>query len=46
MGSPHNTLHSKSMSRQYTCSKCERRYAMEWAKNNHQKLCKEGNKNG
>ena len=45
MGSPNtnfaNKTHSKSMPRPYACSVCGKRYAVEWAKVNHQKLCKE-----
>jgi len=41
MGSPHNTEHSHSMPRPFKCSKCGKSYAMEWARANHQKLCRE-----
>ena len=41
MGSPHHNLRSHPMSRPHKCSVCGKSYAMEWARNNHQKLCKE-----
>jgi len=45
MGSPNrNTVdntHSKSMPRNEVCSICGKRYAMKFAKRNHEKLCKE-----
>ncbi len=45
MGSPNTNYstrhHSKSMPRNFVCSVCGKRYAMEWAKKNNQKLCKE-----
>lgn len=30
---------------QFVCNVCGRKYKMEWARNNHQKLCKDFNKN-
>lgn len=49
MGSPNGNHssrgHSKSMQRNFTCNECGKKYAMEWAKNNHQRLCKEGSHN-
>lgn len=31
----------KGMERKFVCSVCKIRFAMEWAKNNHERLCKE-----
>lgn len=33
----------KAMEHKQRCSACGRSYAMEWAKNNHERLCKEYN---
>jgi hypothetical protein len=38
---PPNRKSKKDMPRFYKCSECNKSYAMEWAKENHQKLCKE-----
>ena len=32
---------SKGVQTKFICSVCGRKYKMEWAKNNHEKLCKE-----
>lgn len=32
---------NKGMLRNYRCKICNKTYAMEWAKNNHEKLCEE-----
>ena len=34
-------VHARSMRHNHKCSICGRTYAMEWAKNNHEKLHKE-----
>lgn len=41
MGSPHHNGHSRSMPRPFVCSNCGKKYAVDYAKNNHQKLCEE-----
>ena len=40
MGSP-KRFSKKSMRRSYRCKVCGKDYAMEWAKENHEKLCRE-----
>ncbi len=45
MGSPNTNnapKHGRSMPRDHNCKECGRRYAMKWAKDNHEKLCREG----
>jgi len=34
-----NTRSTKSMLRPFKCKKCGKSYAVEWAKNVHEKLC-------
>jgi len=34
----------KGMERKFKCSKCGKSFAMEWARNNHEKLCVKRNK--
>ncbi len=45
IGSPNTNCatrhHSKSMPRNYACPVCGKRYAMEWARRNHEKHCAE-----
>jgi hypothetical protein len=41
MGSPHHNGHSRSMPRPYKCRICGKSYAVDYAKNNHEKLCEE-----
>ncbi|PIO07904.1 hypothetical protein COU59_02505 [Candidatus Pacearchaeota archaeon CG10_big_fil_rev_8_21_14_0_10_34_12] len=43
MGSP-NSKSKKSMERKQICSICGKKYAMDWAKNNHERLCEEREK--
>jgi hypothetical protein len=40
MGSP-NSKSKKSMPRPYKCGICGKSYAVNWAKDNHEKLCQE-----
>ncbi len=39
----HNT-NCKSLQNKYKCSNCSKGYMMEYAKNNHQKICIERDK--
>lgn len=40
MGSPNlNPRTSKGMPRPHICKKCGKKYAMEWAKLNHERRC-------
>ena len=40
MGSPNmNKRTNKGMERKQVCGYCGKKYAMEWAKRNHEKLC-------
>ena len=43
MGSP-NGNSKKSMDRKHTCSCCGKKYAMDWAKINHERICEEQEK--
>jgi hypothetical protein len=46
MGSPNLNnapKHARGMPRIFSCRECGLRYAMEWAKNNHQRRCEEKN---
>ena len=36
--------HNQGVRDRFICSVCGRNYKMQWARNNHQKLCKEFNK--
>ncbi len=31
----------KGINTEYSCSECSRKYKMMWARDNHQKLCKQ-----
>ena len=33
--------HKSGVNTKFVCSECGRQYKMEWARNNHQKLCKD-----
>tara|TARA_Y100000034_G_C6880143_1_gene403173 strand:+ start:1250 stop:1390 length:141 start_codon:yes stop_codon:yes gene_type:complete len=40
-----NSKSNKGMPRSFKCIICNKSYAMDWARNNHEKLCKEKDKN-
>ncbi len=37
--------HKQGVTDKFVCSECGRQYKMMWARDNHQKLCKDLNKN-